>query len=122
EKQQVPAPFRYQDRRSHHGPNVGIAVDDGEELLGFVLRALSDHERQTDIAILHARFEHRAIGRVRATSASRNKSEARPVTPALVRISSLLTSFEPVSEIAAMRKPSEFATVSRASLHQLTMS
>jgi hypothetical protein len=62
-----------------------------------------------------------AIKRARAASASRNNSEARPVTPAVVRTSSRLTSFGPVREIAAMRKPSELAVISRASLNQLMM-
>ena len=58
---------------------------------------------------------------MRAASASRNNSEARVVTPAVARIFSRLTSFGPVSEMAAMRKPIAFAAASRASFNCSTI-
>ena len=59
---QIPAPLRHQDRGAQLGADIGIAVDDGEEILGRAFRAFADHERQPDIAAFDERFEHRAVG------------------------------------------------------------
>ena len=58
---QIPAPLRHQDRRPQQRPDVGITVDNGEEILGLALGAAADHERQAEIAILDERLEHGAV-------------------------------------------------------------
>ena len=40
---QIPAPFRHQHRGAHRRANVGVTVDDGEEIFGLALRAAPNH-------------------------------------------------------------------------------
>ena len=69
-----------------------------------------------DLQPIRIELEHRGIGDpgighqpARAASASRNNSEARPVTPAVVEDFLAADFLLPLSETAAMRKPSALA-------------
>jgi hypothetical protein len=54
--------LRHQDRRSQHASNIGVTVDDAEEILRLWRRTCADDERQAEIAILDKRLKHGSIG------------------------------------------------------------